>query len=184
VAGRLIVMSGPSGSGKTSIIRRLLDRVDIVFSVSATTRPPRPGETQGVDYDFVTTEEFEEMIERDDLLEWAIYNGNHYGTPSDPVDLEISAGRDVLLDIEIDGARQVRAHRPDALMIFVAPPSTKVLEQRLRSRGDTSSQDIASRLKIAESQLEEAPSLFDHIVVNEALEHAIDDVANLIIGSG
>ncbi len=181
--GRLIVVAGPSGSGKTSIIRRLLDRVDIVFSVSATTRPPRPGETQGVDYDFVTTEEFEEMITRDALLEWAIYNGNHYGTPSDPVERETMAGRDVLLSIEIDGARQVRAQRPDALMIFVTPPSTEVLEQRLRSRGDTSSQDIAIRLKIAESELEEAPSLFDHIVVNEVLDDVIDDVANLITGS-
>jgi guanylate kinase len=183
LAGRLIVISGPSGSGKTSIIRRLLDRVDIVFSVSATTRPPRPGETQGVDYNFVTTEEFEEMIARDALLEWAIYDGNHYGTPSDPVAAETAAGRDVLLDIEIEGARQVRAQRPDALMIFVSPPSTEVLRRRLRSRGDTSSRDIASRLKIAESQLEEAPGLFDHIVVNEDLEHAIDDVADLIIGS-
>lgn len=183
MAGRLIVISGPSGSGKTSIIRRLLDRVDIVFSVSATTRPARPGETQGVDYDFVTTEEFEEMIARDALLEWAIYDGNHYGTPSDPVEAETAAGRDVLLDIEIEGARQVRAQRPDALMIFVSPPSTEVLWQRLRSRGDTSSRDIASRLKIAESQLEEAPRLFDHIVVNEDLERAIDDVTDLIIGS-
>ena len=183
MTGRLIVISGPSGSGKTSIIRRLLDRVDIVFSVSATTRPARPGETQGVDYDFVTTEEFEEMIARDALLEWAIYDGNHYGTPSDLVEAETAAGRDVLLDIEIEGARQVRAQRPDALMIFVSPPSTEVLWQRLRSRGDTSSRDIASRLKIAESQLEEAPRLFDHIVVNEDLEHAIDDVTDLIIGS-
>ena len=176
-------MSGPSGSGKTSIIRRLLDRIDIFFSVSATTRPPRPGETQGVDYDFVTKEEFEELIARDALLEWAIYNGNHYGTPSDAVEAETAAGKDVLLDIEIDGARQVRAQRPDALMIFVSPPSTEVLEHRLRSRGDTSSLDIASRLKIAESQLEEAPRLFDHIVVNEVLEHATREVANLIIGS-
>ena len=176
-------MAGPSGSGKTSIIRRLLDRVDLVFSVSATTRSPRPDETQGVDYDFVTTEEFEEMIAGEALLEWAIYNGNHYGSPSDAVETETAVGRDVLLSIEIDGARQVRAQRPDALMIFVTPPSSEVLEQRLRSRGDTSSQDIAIRLKIAESELEEAPRLFDHIVVNEVLEHAVDEVTNLIIDS-
>jgi guanylate kinase len=176
-------MSGPSGSGKTSIIRRLLDRIDIVFSVSATTRSPRPGETQGVDYDFVATEEFEEMVASDALLEWAIYSGNHYGTPASPVEAEIAAGRDVLLDIEFDGARQVRAQRPDALMIFVSPPSTEVLEQRLRSRGDTASQDIANRLKIAETQLEEAPGLFDHIVVNDVLDRATREVADLIIGS-
>lgn len=183
LTGRIIVMSGPSGSGKTSIIRRLLDRIDIFFSVSATTRSPRRGETQGIDYDFVTTEEFEEMIASDALLEWAIYSGNHYGTPSGPVEMEIASGKDVLLDIEIDGARQVRAQRPDALMIFVSPPSAEVLSQRLRSRGDTSSQDIARRLKIAESQLEEAPGLFDHIVVNDVLDRATSEVANLIVGS-
>ncbi len=183
LTGRIIVISGPSGSGKTSIIRRLLDRVGIVFSVSATTRLPRPGETQGVDYDFVNTEEFEEMITSDALLEWAVYSGNHYGTPAAPVETEIAAGRDVLLDIEIEGARQVRAQRPDALMIFVSPPSAEVLEQRLRSRGDTTSEEITDRLKIAETQLEEAPSLFDHIVVNDALDRATREVANLIIGS-
>ena len=183
MTGRIIVMSGPSGSGKTSIIKRLLDRIDIAFSVSATTRSRRPGETHGVDYDFVTTEQFEEMIASDALLEWAIYNGNHYGTPAGPVEAEIASGRDVLLDIEIDGARQVRAQRPDALMIFVSPPSTEVLEQRLRSRGDTASEDIADRLRIAETQLKEAPSLFDHIVVNDLLDRTTQKVANLIIGS-
>ncbi len=176
-------MSGPSGSGKTSIIKRLLDGIDIAFSVSATTRSRRPGETHGVDYHFVTTEQFEEMIASDALLEWAIYNGNHYGTLAGPVEAEIASGRDVLLDIEIDGARQVRAQRPDALMIFVSPPSTEVLSQRLRSRGDTTSEDIADRLKIAETQLEEAPSLFDHVVVNDVLDRATQRVANLIIGS-
>ena len=176
-------MSGPSGSGKTTIIRRLLEDIDIVFSVSATTRAPRPGEREGVDYHFVTTEEFESMISRGTLLEWAVYNGNHYGTPAEPVTKANESGADVLLDIELDGARQVRTHRPDALMIFVAPPSLEILEQRLRDRGDTSEEDIAGRLMIAESQLSEATLLFDHVVVNNVLDDAADEVANLIIDS-
>ncbi len=175
-------MSGPSGSGKTSIIRRLLAEMDIVFSVSATTRAPRPGERDGVDYHFVTTEEFEVMIDENALLEWAVYNGNQYGTPAEPIKEANDAGVDVLLDIELEGARQVRAHRPDALMIFVAPPSLAILEQRLRNRGDTSEPDIRGRLMIAESQLAEASQLFDHVIVNEVLDEATDEVANLIIG--
>lgn len=183
LTGRLVVISGPSGSGKTSIIRRLLDRVDIVFSVSATTRSPRPGETEGIDYNFVTTDEFAEMVAENTLLEWAVYNGNHYGTPAKPIEEANEAGDDVLLDIELEGARQVRAHRPDALMIFVAPPSIEILRKRLRSRGDTSEEDINGRLIIAESQLAEAPILFDHVVVNVVLDDAMDEVANLIIDS-
>jgi guanylate kinase len=174
-------MSGPSGSGKTTIIKRLLEDIDMTFSVSATTRSPRPGERDGVDYHFVTTEEFESMIAEDTLLEWAVYNGNHYGTPAEPITKANEAGADVLLDIELEGARQVRTHRPDALMIFVAPPSLEILEQRLRDRGDTSEDDIEGRLLIAESQLREAPLLFDHVVVNEVLDDATDEVANLII---
>jgi guanylate kinase len=177
-------MSGPSGSGKTTIIRRLLEDIDLIFSVSATTRVPRPGEREGVDYHFVTTSEFESMIAEDTLLEWAIYNGNHYGTPAGPITKANDAGADVLLDIELEGARQVRAHRPDALMIFVAPPSLEILERRLRKRGDTSEKDIQGRLSIAESQLAEATSLFDHVVVNEVLDDATAEVANLIIDLG
>ena len=180
LSGRVLVISGPSGSGKSSIIRRLVERVDLEFSVSATTRESRPGETHGVDYFFVSTEEFLEMIDRDELLEWAIYNSNYYGTPAEPVAKANAAGRDVLLDIEFQGARQVKTHRPDAVMIFIAAPSLLEMERRLRHRGDTSEEDIAARIEIARVQLEEAEHLFDHTVINEDLDIAVDQVVRLV----
>lgn len=181
MAGRLIVVSGPSGSGKSSILRALGERVPFRFSVSATTREPRPGEINGVDYLFVSPSEFEDLIAEGKLLEWAVYNNNYYGTPSEPIAAALDAGENILLDIEIQGARQIRANRPDALMIFVEPPSMRELERRLRSRGDTSPEDIADRLGIVATQMAEADELFDHRVVNDDLATAIDEVANLII---
>lgn len=181
MGGRLIVISGPSGSGKTTIIRKLLEATDLEFSVSATTRAARPGEINGIDYYFLSEEEFKSLIAEGGLLEWAIYNDNYYGTPASPVENALSSGRDVLLDIELLGARQVRTHRPDALMVFVAPPSLDELEARLRGRGDTDESDIESRLRIARGQLEEAPELFDHIVVNEEVDRAVEQIVSLII---
>lgn len=180
----MIVVSGPSGSGKTTIIHRLLDRIDLEFSVSATTRASRPDETEGVDYRFVSREEFERLVDEGGLLEWAVYNGNYYGTPAEPVDRAVAEGRKVLLDIELVGARQVRAKRPDAQMIFIAPPDLQELESRLRGRGNMPESEILGRLEIAGSQLDEAQELFDHIVVNEDLDSATDEVANLIIPEG
>ena len=182
LSGRILVISGPSGSGKSSIIRKLVDRVDIGFSVSATTREARPSEVDGVDYFFVSREEFRDMIERDDFLEWAVYNDDYYGTPAGPVADANAAGRDVLLDIELQGARQVKDHRPDAVMIFIAAPSLQEMERRLRQRGDTSEEDIAARIGIAEAQLEEAEFLFDFTVVNEDLDVAVDEVVRLVTG--
>lgn len=181
MASRLVVVSGPSGSGKSSIVRNLLGRLDIEFSVSATTRSPRPGEIDGRHYHFVNKENFEEMIASGELLEWAEYNGHYYGTPKSGVDRATGEGRDVLLEIEIQGARQIRSHRPDALMFFIVPPSIAELTTRLRTRGDTSPEDIESRLAIATTEIEEAAEVFDHIVVNDILERASDEVANLII---
>ena len=181
MAGRLIVVSGPSGSGKSSILRSLADRVDFRFSVSATTRAPRPGEIDGIDYHFVDRETFEGLITDGSLLEWAVYNNNYYGTPAGPIDEAIARGENVLLDIEIQGARQIRRSRPDSLMVFIEPPSPDELERRLRSRGDTSEEDISARLAIVASQMAEATELFDHRVVNDDLETATDEVANLII---
>jgi guanylate kinase len=178
--GRLVVVSGPSGSGKSSILRALGDHVDFRFSVSATTRQPRPGEVDGVDYHFVDREAFEQLIIAGSLLEWAVYNNNYYGTPASPVEAALVAGENILLDIEIQGARQVRQSRPDALMIFIVPPSVEELERRLRSRGDTSEADIRDRLGIAAAQIAEAGELFDHTVVNDDLKAAIAEVANLI----
>jgi guanylate kinase len=180
VVGRLLVVSGPSGSGKSSIVKELLDRLDIDFSVSATTRLPRPGERHGGHYTFVSRRDFEEMIDNGELLEWAIYNNRFYGTPAGPIEDALASGRDILLEIEIQGARQVRQHRPDAVMFFIAPPSMDELENRLRRRGDTSEEDIEDRMEIAESEMAEAPSLFDHVIVNENLEQAVEEMVRLV----
>jgi len=182
VAGRLLVVSGPSGTGKSSIVRELLDRLDIDFSVSATTRLPRPGERHGDHYNFVSRRDFETMIDNGELLEWALYNNRYYGTPAAPIEEALAAGRDILLEIEIQGARQIRKQRPDAIMFFIAPPSMDELERRLRRRGDTTDEDIEDRLVIAESEMDEAPGLFDHVIVNETLDQAIEEVLGLITG--
>jgi guanylate kinase len=182
LAGRLIVVSGPSGSGKSSILRALSDFVDFEFSVSATTRPARPGEVDGVHYYFIDREAFERLIADRSLLEWAVYNNNYYGTPAGPIAEALALGADVLLDIEIQGARQVKESRPDALMIFIEPPSREELERRLRQRGDTSEEDIQDRLAIVASQMAEAKELFDHTVINDDLDEATVEVANLING--
>jgi guanylate kinase len=179
-APRLLVVSGPSGSGKSSIVRELIERLGIEFSVSATTRLPRPGERHGVHYNFVSRRDFEKMIEDDELLEWAIYNNRYYGTPQTPIEETLDDQRDILLEIEIQGARQVRERKPEAIMYFIAPPSLEELERRLRRRGDTSDEDIEDRLEIAKSELAEAPELFDHIVVNDNLDQAISELEGLI----
>ncbi|MEX1249091.1 MAG: guanylate kinase, partial [Acidimicrobiia bacterium] len=178
--GRLFVVSGPSGSGKSSLITAILREADVDFSVSATTRYPRPGEIDGRHYHFVTRKQFEEMIENGELLEWAEYNNHLYGTPGLPIADANARGRDVLLDIEIKGARQVKEARPDAIMVFIAAPSMEELEKRLRARGDTSDDDIADRLEIASSQLAEAGDVFDHILVNDRFELAVEELLTLI----
>jgi guanylate kinase len=174
------VVSGPSGSGKSSLIAEVLTRVDIDYSVSATTRLPRPGEINGTHYNFISLRDFQAKIDSDDLLEWAEYNHHFYGTPAAPIDAANEAGRSVLLEIELQGAKQVRNRRADAIMIFISPPSMKVLENRLRSRGDTDDEDIAERLKIAEAEMEAAPEVFDHIVVNDEWDLAVDELTSLI----
>lgn len=183
-AGRLFVVSGPSGSGKSSIIAEVLVRADVDFSVSATTRSPRPGEIDGVHYHFVSRDQFAEMLDNGELLEWAEYNNHLYGTPVAPIDAANRAGRDVLLDIEIEGARQVKANRPESIMVFIEPPSMAELERRLRNRGDTSDDDIEDRLGIAAYQMEVAGELFDHIVVNDSFSAAVEDVLSLLTRSG
>lgn len=183
MSGRLFVVSGPSGSGKSSIVRELLAHHDIDFSISATTRLPRPGERHGVHYDFVSLREFERMISDGEFLEWAQYNNRCYGTPRAPVEAALAAGRDVLLEIEVQGARQVRAARPDAVMFFISPPSIDELERRLLRRGDTSASEIEERLEIAEREMTEAPGIFDHIVVNDRLERAVGEIEGLITGT-
>lgn len=173
-------MSGPSGAGKSSIVAAVVDRTDVRFSVSATTRGPRRDEVDGVDYMFVTRTEFLEMRERDEVLEWAEYGGNLYGTPTRQVLPLIETGHDVLLDIENEGAKQIRSAFPEALMIFIQPPSLDELAVRLAGRGDTSHDDMARRLGVAGSQMGEAPGLYDHIVVNDDLSGAIDQVLDIL----
>jgi guanylate kinase len=180
VAARLLVVSGPSGSGKSSIVRELIERLGIEFSVSATTRLPRPGERHGVHYNFISRRDFEKMIENDELLEWAIYNNRYYGTPLALIEETLADQRDILLEIEIQGARQVRERKPEAIMYFIAPPSLDELEKRLRRRGDTSDEDIEDRLEIAKSEMAEAPDLFDHTIVNDNLDQAISELEGLI----
>ncbi len=178
--GRLFVVSGPSGAGKSSVVAGLRQRRSLYFSVSATTREARRGETHGVHYWFLQPEEFEALLDTGDLLEWAEYNGRQYGTLRKPVVDHISAGKDVLLEIEVQGARQVRATHPEAVMFFIVPPGLDELEGRLRRRGDTSEADISRRLEIARSEMEEAEVLFDHVVVNDVLERAIEEVDRLM----
>jgi guanylate kinase len=178
--GRLIVVSGPSGVGKSTIVERLVERLPLEFSVSATTRTPRPGEVDGTEYHFVTREVFETMISLHELLEWAEYNGNLYGTPRRPVLEILEAGRDVLLEIEVQGAAQVKRSYPSAMAIFVAPPDRDTLERRLRGRGDTDAAEVAGRLVIAEEELAMAAELFDHIVVNDDLDLAVEETVRIL----
>lgn len=174
------MIAGPSGAGKSTIVRRLLDRRPFRFSVSATTRAPRPGEIDGVHYHFLDTTEFRQMVDDSRFLEWAEYGSNLYGTPLDPVLSTLEAGDDVLLEIEVQGARQVRDVYPAALMIFIRAPSLDELARRLRSRGDTTEEQILRRLEIARWELSIAESLFDHIVVNEDIDRATEEVLKLV----
>jgi len=178
--GRLFVVAGPSGAGKTSVVAGLRRLRPLHFSVSATTRIQRPGEIEGVNYYFVTPGRFDEMIEQGAFLEWAEYNGRKYGTPLAPVQERLEAGDDVILEIEVQGARQIRQAGLPSLMFFIVPPSLAELEARLRRRGDTDEANIARRLRIAAEEIAQAPGLFDHIVVNEDLERCISEVDALM----
>ena len=178
--GILVVVSAPSGTGKSTVLRRLMEfRENLAFSVSATTRSPREGDTEGVDYYFVSREEFDRMIRENAFLEYAEYAGNLYGTPKAAVDAQLAQGRDVYLDIEVRGAMQVRSQRPDALMIFLMPPSIEELERRLVSRGTDPPDVIRRRLAEAERELGEREK-FDHIVVNGGVDAAAQEISKLI----
>jgi len=178
--GRLIIISAPSGSGKGTVIHRILKlKPDIVFSVSATTRAPRPGEVEGVSYRFVTRERFEEMIENDDFLEYAEYVGEFYGTPKKPIYEGLEAGKDVLLDIEIKGAGQVLEKIPDALTIFILPPDMEELERRLRGRGTDSEEKLSARLERACQELEES-NIYKYTVINDRVPRVTGEILSII----
>ena len=180
--GLLIVLSGPSGVGKGTVRKELFSQPDTnyEYSISMTTRAPREGEVDEVDYFFKTRSEFEELIEQDQLLEWAEFVGNYYGTPLEYVNKMRDAGRDVFLEIEVQGAAQVRSKVPDGLFIFLAPPSLTELEDRLVGRGTESNEVIASRLGAARQELE-MMNLYDYVVENDEVENACDRINAIII---
>jgi guanylate kinase len=162
------------------VVKAVRERVRAGFAVSVTTREHRPDELDGVDYSFVSDAEFDDLIDSGRLLEWASYGGHRYGTPVSEVERVIGDGDDVILDIENEGARQIRTRRPDATLIFVLPPSPDELERRLRARGDTSEPDIRRRLAVAEQQIADAETLYDHHVVNDRLDTAISQVVSIL----
>ncbi len=178
--GIAFVVSGPSGAGKTSIERQVVD-VDsaLAFSVSHTTRAPRPGEQNGKDYRFVDEAEFRRLIGAECFLEWAEYQGCLYGTSREAVEEPTSRGVDLILEVEVQGARQLRERLPGAVFVFVLPPSTEVLEQRLRGRASDSDEAIAKRLARAEEELQEVVR-YDYVIVNEDLERAVEELGQII----
>ena len=174
--GLLIVISGPSGVGKDTLIRRLLEQdPNLRYSVSCTTRSPRRGEVDGVDYSFVSRARFQQLLDEGAFLEHATYNGNLYGTLIERVERERGAGHDVVLKIEVNGAEQVRAKVHDAIFIFVAPPSVDELVKRQIKRNTETSQDMEARRVIATREMDYA-SRYDHVVVNDELERAVNEI--------
>jgi|AMFO01.1.fsa_nt_gi guanylate kinase len=178
--GLLIVLSGPSGVGKDTVLAQVLNRLDCIRrSVSATTRPPAPGERDGVDYHFVSETEFDRLIETDALLEWAVVHGHRYGTPRKWIEEQLQKGIDVVLEIDVQGAFQVRERFPDAVLIFLEPPSMEALTERLRQRGRESEEEIRSRLQTAEQELAVADR-YDHRLVNDDLTTCVESLTSLI----
>lgn len=178
--GILVVFSGPSGAGKGTILQRYFeDDPPAVLSVSATTRPPRPGEVDGVHYHFISREEFEQLIANDGVLEYNIYNGNYYGSPRGPIEEELKKGHDVILEIETNGAGHIRRMFPSALSIFVVPPSFEELKKRLIGRGTESPEEISARLEKGRAEIEMALD-YDYIVVNDEVETAARRLAEII----
>jgi len=179
-----IVLSAPSGAGKTTIARALVERnEDVVFSVSATTRPARDHEVDGVDYHFLSEQDFQAMIEADEFVEWAEVHGHLYGTSRKAVERALDDGLFLILDVDVQGAMQMRQHIPDAVLVFVLPPGADALVERLRDRGTEGEDTLARRIENARGELEQA-SKFDYVVVNENLEQAIDEVWSIVIAEG
>ena len=177
--GMLIVVSGPSGCGKGTVLAEILKSDKIFYSVSATTRSPRPGETDGVNYYFLTKEKFETLIEEDGMLEYASYCGNYYGTPKKPVEDMLEQGKHVILEIEVQGAMKIMEKCPEAVFVFILPPSLKELERRLNKRGTEAEDVIKKRLSEAAGEIKQAYK-YNYAVINGELSEAVDDLKAII----
>ncbi len=178
--GNLTVLTGPSGVGKGTIVRKILDNHrDVWLSISATTRQPRSGEIDGQHYLFLEKKEFQKIIDKEGFLEWASFSNNYYGTPKKIVKEKIEKGTNVLLEIELEGARQIRKSFPEALQIFIAPPNLYELEKRIRGRGTETEEDIRNRLAIANKEII-AKKEFDAVVVNKDIDQAFREIEGLM----
>ena len=181
--GGVFIVAGPSGSGKDTLFKELFKkRPDIKFSISSITRAMRVGEVEGEKYNFITREKFEDMLKNDELLEYNVYIGNYYGTPKAPVVAAIEKGEDILIEVDVNGAKSIREKMPEAVSIFIMPPSYKELKRRLSGRGTESDEVIEKRMHESLSEIARATE-FDYIVVNDNIDEAVDDIIEIIESS-
>ena len=181
--GGVFIVAGPSGSGKDTLFKELFKkRPDIKFSISSITRAMRVGEVEGEKYNFITREKFEDMLKNDELLEYNVYIGNYYGTPKAPVVAAIENGEDILIEVDVNGAKSIREKMPEAVSIFIMPPSYKELKRRLSGRGTESEEVIEKRMHESLSEIKRATE-FDYIVVNDNINEAVDDIIEIIESS-
>lgn len=178
---KLIIVSAPSGCGKGTIMHKVFNDDEVFYSVSCTTRPPRPEDVAGKTYNFLTVEEFEKMIAEDGFLEHAFYSGNYYGTPRKPVEDNLAAGKDVILEIETNGAFQVKELRPDASSLFILPPSVAELDRRLHKRATEDEETIQKRVAQAAGEIEKSDR-YDYVIMNDDLDKAVEDFCAVIDG--
>ena len=181
--GGVFIISGPSGSGKDTVLAELFrNRPDLIFSISSVTRPMRSGEREGEKYNFISREKFEYMIDNDMLLEHNVFVNNYYGTPREPVERAIAEGKDIIIEVDVNGAAQIREKLPEAVSIFIMPPSFEELKRRLRGRGTESEELIEKRLNSALGEIKRATE-YDYIIVNDNITAAADDILSVILSS-